>query len=101
VEIIGKGLLEEFWQRQPQAQNPLRHWIDVVYDAHWNKWHDVKRTFNTAGLVHIGNIKYVIFNISGNKYRLVTAVNYIGQLVVIEIALTHEDYTKESWKNKL
>jgi len=101
VEIIGKGLLKDFWQQHPQAQNPLRRWVDVVEGAQWHKWNDVKRTFNTADLVHKGNSKYVIFNISGNRYRLVTAVNYMGELVVIQVALTHEEYDKESWKNKL
>lgn len=101
MEIIGKGVLEKFWQQHQRAEKPLRHWINIVEAAHWRKWHDIKRTFNTADLAHKGNNKYVIFNISGNKYRLVTAVNYIGQLVVIEIVLTHEDYSKEGWINKL
>jgi len=101
VEIIGKGLLVEFWQQHPHAKKPLLHWINVVSNAQWRKWHHIKQTFNTADLVHIGNERYVIFNISGNKYRLVTAVDYMGRLVVIRVALTHEDYDKEGWKNKL
>ncbi len=101
MDIIGKGVLEEFWKQQRRAEKPLRNWINIVEAAHWSKWHDIKSTFGTADLVHIREARYVIFNISGNKYRLVTAVNYEGQLVVIEVALTHKEYDKKDWKNKL
>lgn len=101
MDIIGKCLLEEFWQQYPRAKNPIMHWVKVVEKAKWHKWHDIKQTFNHADLVHINNERYVIFNISGIKYRVVTAVDYIGRLVVIEVALTHDEYNKGGWKYKL
>lgn len=101
MEIIGISVLEEFWQQHTTAKKPIIRWINIVREAEWSKWHDIKQTFATADLVHIENKRYVIFNISGNKYRLVTAVDYMGRLVVIEIALTHRDYDKGRWKNKL
>ena len=101
MDIIGVSVLEDFWERYRQAKNPLIHWRNIVKEAEWGKWYDVKQTFNSADLVHVENERYVIFNVSGNKYRLVTVVDYMGRLVVIEIMLTHGDYTKGRWKNKL
>jgi len=46
-------------------------------------------------------IAYVIFNIAGNKYRLITEVDYAGILVVVDVVMTHAEYSKERWKDRL
>jgi mRNA interferase HigB len=101
VEIIGISVLESFWTQHHRAKSPLIHWINTTKEAKWCKWHDIKQTFGHIDLVHIENERYVIFEIGGNKYRLVTAIDYAGRLVVIEIMLTHGDYASGRWKNKL
>ena len=92
--IVGKLKLKDFWHTHPEARNPLERWIRVVESAKWGKWTDLKSTFNTASLVG----KRVVFNVGGNKYRLITIVNYRGYLVIIEAALTHHEYDEEKWK---
>ena len=98
MNIVGKLVLQEFWEKHRRAKKPLEKWVRVVEAAEWRNFAQVKQTFRTADLVRKGTRKFVIFDISGNKYRLVTAVNYQGQVVVIEVALTHPEYDKGKWK---
>ena len=97
--VIGLPNLESFWQSHPKARKPLEKWIQVVKEAKWNNWSQLKSTFRTADLVQVGTKKFVVFNIGGNKYRLVTIVNFKGQVIIVEVALTHNEYDKGKWKD--
>jgi mRNA interferase HigB len=97
VRIAGKLKLQDFWNIHLEARKPLERWVKVVENAKWNNWADLKSTFRTADLVP-GTRKLVVFNVGGNKYRLVTVVNYQGFLVIIEAALTHRQYDADKWK---
>ena len=99
MRVIGLPILENFWKSHRQARKPLEKWIQVVKQAKWSNWSQLKSTFRTADLVPVGIKKYVVFNIGGNKYRLVTLVNFKGQIVIVEVALTHKKYDKGKWKD--
>jgi mRNA interferase HigB len=49
--------------------------------------------------VPVGTKKFVVFNVGGNKYRIVAIVNFKGQIVIVEVALTHKQYDKGRWKD--
>ncbi len=99
MRVIGLPSLESFWQSHPKAKKPLEKWIQVVEEAKWNNWSQLKSTFRTADLVPVGAKKFVVFNVGGNKYRIVTIVNFKGQVVIVEVALTHSQYDKGKWKD--
>ena len=99
VKIIGKLILQKFWQQHKRAKKPLERWIQVVEEAEWHNFSKIKQTFRTCDVVKSDNKRFVVFDIGGNKYRLVTTVNCEGQIVVIEAALIHSDYDKEKWKD--
>ncbi len=99
MKVIGLPILVNFWQSRPEARKPLEKWIQVVKEARWGNWSQLKSTFRTADLVPAGVKKFVVFNIGGNKYRLVTIVNFEGQIVIVEVALTHSQYDKGKWKD--
>lgn len=101
MDIVGKIILQEYWESDKAAEKPLRKWITVTQQAIWSCFSDVRRTFNHADYYKKGNKKYVIFNIGGNKYRLITAIRYKRKMVVVVIALTHTEYDKGKWKGKL
>jgi len=101
VDIVGKLLLQEFWTKHKRAKSPLEKWIQTVEAATWRNFAQVRQTYGTADLFRRYGRTFVIFNIGGNKYRLVTAINYQGQIVVIEVALTHKEYDKNKWKKSL
>ncbi len=99
MRVIGLPNLERFWQSHHKARKPLEKWVQAVKQAKWNNWSQLKSTFRTADLVPVGTRKFVVFNIGGNKYRLVTIVNFKGQIVIVEVALTHSQYNKGKWKD--
>lgn len=99
MRVISKSRLRQFWQQPGHAdsEGPLRAWYTHVGNktVAWHSWGDVKATFATASLV--GNC--VVFNIGGNKYRLVTRVLYVSQKVFILRMMTHAQYDNEPWQD--
>lgn len=100
MRVVGRPILETFWQKHRQARKPLTKWLSVVANAEWHGFAEVKRTFGSADSYHGESGTYVIFNVGGNKYRVVTAIRY-GICVVVEVALTHSEYDKDKWKRGL
>jgi mRNA interferase HigB len=100
VRIISKSRLRAFWLSAGchDAEGPLQAWHTHVNNkaVAWHSWGDVKRAFAAASLV--GNC--VIFNIGGNKYRLITRVLYPSQKVFILKILTHKQYDNDTWKTE-
>ena len=99
MKVIGKLKLQRFWQHHRRARKPLEKWIQVVGHAQWENWSNIKSTFRTADLVKTKTRDFVVFNVGGNKYRLATIVNFRGQIVVVDVALTHAEYDKGKWKD--
>jgi mRNA interferase HigB len=100
MRVISKSRLRQFWE-QPgceDAEGPLRAWYTHVNSKSvaWQSWADVKADFATASIV--GNC--VVFNIGGNKYRLVTRVLYSSQKVFILKVMTHKEYDEDKWKEE-
>lgn len=91
MRIIAKKQLREFWAKHDQAENPLKAWHATVSKAEWRIPADIKEQFGSADFV--GDNR-VIFNIAGNKYRLVVHVAYPFKMVLIKWVGTHKDYDK-------
>jgi mRNA interferase HigB len=89
VQIIAKRTLRQFWERHPQAEAPLRAWYSMVSNAEWNGPADVKADFRSADFVADNR---VIFNIGGNKYRLMVRVSYRFRRVLVKFVGTHAEY---------
>jgi mRNA interferase HigB len=94
MHVISKRPLREFWEDNPKARVPLEEWYRVVRVAEWETFADVRETFNTADKVG----KFVVFDIGGNKYRLITAIHFDRQKVYVRHVLTHSEYDKGKWK---
>ena len=78
-----------FWERHPQAKGPLEAWHQEVVRAEWAHPSAVKAQFNSASLL-TGN--RVVFNIGGNKYRLVVKINYPFRIVYVRFVGSHREY---------
>ena len=91
MRIIAVSTLRDFWTRpgRGDAEQPLRTWVQVVKAAEWSKPSDVKQMFRSADILRSGR---AIFDIGGNKYRLVAAIHYRGKRVYIRFIGTHRDY---------
>ncbi len=94
MRIIARRTLREFWQSDRQykdAEGPLKAWFAEARHADWSKPSDVKAHFGHASILKNGR---VVFNIAGNKYRLVTWINYPYRVVYIRFVGTHRQYDR-------
>jgi mRNA interferase HigB len=100
MRVISKSRLKQFWEapNQDEAEGPLRAWYTHVNSktVSWHSWGDVKAEFGNASIV--GNC--AVFNIGGNKYRLVTRILYPSQKVFVLKAMTHAEYDQDTWKEE-
>jgi mRNA interferase HigB len=92
VQIIAKRTLRLFWERYNQAETPLRAWYAIVDRADWGGPADVKTMFGTT-VDFIGDNR-LVFDIGGNKYRLVVHVAYAYKRVLVKFIGTHAQYDK-------
>jgi mRNA interferase HigB len=95
MRIIKRGALERFWREHPDAKASLESWYTVVRRAKWKTPAEMKLVYRNADLVG----RRTVFNIAGNKYRLIARVNYEGQRVFVLYLLTHAEYDKGAWKS--
>jgi len=93
MRIIAVSTLREFWTGpgRRDAEEALKTWVQIVRAADWSKPTDVKEMFRSADILRNGR---VIFDIGGNKYRLIAAVHYRGKRVYVRFIGTHSDYDK-------
>ena len=89
MRIIARRTLREFWEKHRDAEQPLKSWFREAARATWDGPSDIKRSYSHASFLK-GN--RVIFNIGGNKYRLVAHVNYTYRVLYIRYVGTHADY---------
>ena len=94
MRIIKRGALVEFWQQHPDAKASLASWFGVVKKATWKTPAEMRAVYGNADLVG----RRTIFNIAGNKYRLIARVNYQTQRVFVLYILTHAEYDRGDWK---
>jgi mRNA interferase HigB len=102
MRIIKRATLAAYWRRNPQAASGLLYWHKLAKAARWTCLQDVRATFPHADAVTVkSGRRVVVFNIAGNKYRLITAIHYNRQLAFTLMALTHAEYDKAMWKEVL
>lgn len=91
MRVIALKTLRLFWERHPDARQALQAWYYDAKRAAWKTPSDIKSVYHNASIV--GNNR-VIFNIKGNHYRLVVAIQYEYGIVFIRLDGTHGDYDK-------
>jgi len=102
MRIISPTRLKEFWAKHRDAENPLTHWYDLTRHAAWQNPADVRRTFGPSDFVRVASGKSVaVFDIGGNKYRLIAAIHYDKQTTFVLRVLTHREYDKRKWIDEL
>ncbi|UFM64075.1 type II toxin-antitoxin system HigB family toxin [Paracoccus sp. MA] len=92
MQIIAKATLRAFWEREPRAETPLVNWYAAVSKATFTGPADVKAMFGTT-VDFVGDNR-VIFDIGGNKYRLIVHFAYPYRRGLIKFVGTHKEYDK-------
>ena len=102
MRVISIRTLREFWRGHPDSEGPLKDWFDATETAQWRSFLDVRQTFGSADTAKVrsGNTA-TIFDIAGNKYRLIAAIHYNTATVYAMMVLTHKEYGKGRWKAQL
>lgn len=95
MHVLSRPRLETFWKKHPDANASLRAWYKRAKLAKWRSFNDLREVFPSAD--NVGNL--TVFNIAGNKYRLIALIDYEYQKVFVRAILTHAEYDKEGWKN--
>lgn len=99
MRIISFKHLREFWEAgHADAEAPLRRWHGLARRAEWSNLAEVRQVFNSADEVRVGRERLLVFNIGGNKYRLIARVKYEWGLLNVRAVLTHDEYNKGAWK---
>jgi mRNA interferase HigB len=102
MPFVSKRRLREFWQRRPDARLPLLAWYKIALEADWASLQDVRLTYPHADAVKLRTgLVVTVFNIGGNKYRLITRVIYPYRRIYVKLVLTHGEYDKIDWKEDL
>ena len=93
MRVIARKTLTDFWKRPGcgDAEQPLRAWFREAKAADWNSPAAIKAMYRNASI--LGKNR-VVFNIGGNKYRLVVAVNYRARIVFIRFIGNHSNYDR-------
>ena len=94
MRVISRRRLREFWIRHPDAESALRAWFAIASKAHWGRLLDVQQTYRDAEAVG----ELTVFDIKGNRYRLIAKVEYRLQIIFIRSVMTHAEYDRGNWK---
>ena len=89
MRVIAVATLREFWAEHPTSEQPIKSWLHEVKGANWTGPVEIKQHYATASILKGGR---VVFNIGGNKFRLVVQVAYQTQVVFIKFVGTHAQY---------
>jgi len=92
VQIVARRTLRLFWESHPQAETPLRIWYAMVDRAAWDGPADVRGQFGAA--VEFVADNRLIFDIGGNRYRLIVHVAYKFKRVLVKFVGTHAQYDR-------
>jgi mRNA interferase HigB len=102
MRIIKPETIRNFWRRHPTAQASLQEWLVRTRAGQWNNLIELQRTFPSADAVRVASGRSVmVFNIAGNRYRLVTAIHFNTKLVYVLLFLTYAEYSQDTWKDQL
>jgi len=91
MRILSRKKLREFWERIPDSEEALKAWFHEVKAAEWAHSAAVKEMYRSASIIRAD---LVVFNICGNKYRLVVRINYRFHMVYIRFVGTHKEYDR-------
>ncbi|MFM9160116.1 MAG: type II toxin-antitoxin system HigB family toxin [Dolichospermum sp.] len=95
MHIISRKTLSQFWQKYPDSETALIRWLKIIESVSFQSFEELRSVFPNADLV----ANLIVFNIGGNKYRLIASIHFNRQKVYIRYILTHSEYDKDRWKS--
>ena len=96
MHVIAKPALVAFWTRHPDARSPLKAWHALMRSNDFGSFGELQATFGSVDRVE----GLTVFDIGGNKYRLIAAIHYNRRKVYVRHLLTHAEYDRGAWKRR-
>jgi len=102
MRIINEPAIDRFIRKHADSRRWLTEWLTVTRAAQWQTIQDVKRAYSTAdgGVKVRSGARVTVFDVSGNKYRMITAIFYQTSTVTILELMTHAEYSPNHWKRR-
>ncbi|MEL4894729.1 type II toxin-antitoxin system HigB family toxin [Crocosphaera sp. Alani8] len=94
MHVITRKRLNEFAQKYPETKTALSQWYNNIKNNDFSSFVELRKIFPSADQVG----KLTVFNIGGNKVRLIAAIHYNRKKVYIRAVLSHQEYNKNKWK---
>jgi len=94
MHIISRKALRTFWTEHPDSQSALSRWAKIIESNQFESFAALRRTFPSAD--QVGDL--IVFNIGGNKYRLIASIHFNRGKLFVRHVLTHKEYDKGKWK---
>ena len=91
MRVIAKSTLRNFWEKHKDTEKQLKAWYHEAVKAGWKNPEDVKSMYPSASILRFNRI---VFNLKGNKYRLIVRINYDFGIMWIRFIGTHSEYDK-------
>ena len=91
MHVISRRKLSQFWESHKEAEDALKEWFKEAEHSKWRTTSDIKARYGTADFLKENR---VVFNIKGNRFRLVAKIEYKAQVVLIRFVGTHAEYSK-------
>jgi mRNA interferase HigB len=102
MRILNEPRVTRFMRKHPDARQWLDAWLAIVREADWQSIADLKQAYPTAdgGVKVYSGARVTVFDVGGNKYRLIANVSYALRTVAVLEVMTHAEYSKERWKRR-
>lgn len=94
MHVISRKPLRVFWVNHPDSENALSRWLKIIQGTKFENFAALRTTFPSVDKV--GDL--IVFDIGGNKYRLIASIHFNRSKVYIRHVLTHKEYDKGKWK---
>jgi mRNA interferase HigB len=101
MRVISKKKMKSFWSRHSSAKKVLGKWYEIVTAANWTSLTDIRNTYPHADEVKTDKgSRVIVFNVGGNKFRIISAIHYRSGIIFILDVLTHAEYNRARWKRR-
>ena len=94
MHVISRKALVQFWERYPDSKGALLRWYKILTNSEFNSFDDLRATFPSADKVE----ELIVFNIGGNKYRLIASIHFNRGKIYVRHILTHREYSQGGWQ---
>jgi len=96
MHILTKKRLAAFWSKNRESEGRLRSWYAICKKTQFKNFADLKRAFGAVDKVG----KFTVFDVGGNKWRLITVIHYTTGKIYVRAVLTHKEYDRDLWKRE-